>query len=546
MNKLNGNTRFSKARPTIDIQRSVFDLSHGHHMTMNAGLLYPFFTREVLPGDTFDFSDAFVNRMSSPLKTPIMDTAVFERWLFYVPYRLVWEHTKQFYGENNVSAWTPKTEYYMPKFTHNFKPDGVGDHMGIPTLKELPVNALRLRAYRLIWNEWFRDQNTQAPRLVNLGDVETDKTLDDLLPVNKRKDYFTTCLPEPQRGPDVLLPLTGDAVVRTADHHLIGHGSYAPGANQLSWSFISKSEDWSPNYNIVGQTGSDGGLGDTFFSGEPTGVTQGAVIPDNLYADLSSVTGATINQLRQAFAVQALYEVDARSGSRYREFLKAHFHTNVPDLTVQVPEFLCGQSTPINVNQVVQSSSTLQDVSAQGHVTGFSKTVGQGAAFVKSFAEPGYVIGVCAIRTLHTYQQGLDRSWSRFSRLDYYHPVLATIGEQPVFNKELYVYGNDADEVFGYQEAWGDYRFAQSYVSGAFRSNYPHGSLDFWTYTDDFNSTPRLSDEWMRETDVNVGRSLATANMEGAPQFIVDFWFNLKVTSAMPAFGTPAMLGGRQ
>lgn len=547
MNKLNANTRFSKARPTIDIQRSTFDLSHGHHMTMNAGLLYPFFNREVLPGDTYDFADAFVNRMSSPLKTPIMDTAVFDQWLFYVPYRLVWEHTKQFYGENNVSAWTPQTEYFMPKFTHNFKPDGVGDHMGIPTLKQLSVNALRLRAYRLIWNEWFRDQNTQSPRLVNLGDVETDITLDNLLPVNKRKDYFTTCLPEPQKGPDVLLPLTGDGVVRTAPNDLITNPF---GNNPLLWigadgypssvAFPLATKMREGTY-IAGFGNGEGGgyVADS-------SVYEEHVVPSNLYVDLSSVSGATINQLRQAFAVQALYEVDARSGSRYREFLKAHFHTNVPDLTVQVPEFLGGQSTPINVNQVVQSSSTLQDVSAQGHVTGFSKTVGQGASFVKSFPEPGYVIGVCAIRTLHTYQQGLDRSWSRFSRLDYYHPVLASIGEQPVFNKELYVYGDDGEEVFGYQEAWGDYRFAQSYVSGAFRSNYPHGSLDFWTYTDDFDSTPRLSDEWMRETDVNVGRSLATANMEGAPQFIVDFWFNLKVTSAMPAFGTPAMLGGRQ
>lgn len=545
MNKLIANTRFSKARPTIDIQRSTFDLSHGHHMTMNAGLLYPFFNREVLPGDTYDFSDAFVNRMSSPLKTPIMDTAVFDQWLFYVPYRLVWEHTKQFYGENNVSAWTPKTEYFMPKLTHNFKPDGVGDNMGIPTLKQVPVNALRLRAYRLIWNEWFRDQNTQSPRLVNLGDVETDTTLDDLLPVNKRKDYFTTCLPEPQKGPDVLLPLTGDAFVYTGDPNLsyYANGTSTPGMKIYSDGSVVE------NGYVVASTGmsSDEGVLEYALHGSPSDIgMKTSLVPSNLYADLSTVSGATINQLRQAFAVQALYEVDARSGSRYREFLKAHFHTNVPDLTVQVPEFLGGQSTSINVNQVVQSSSTLQDVSAQGHVTGFSKTVGQGASFVKSFTEPGYVIGVCAIRTLHTYQQGLDRSWSRFSRLDYYHPVLASIGEQPVFNKELYVYGDDGDEVFGYQEAWGDYRFAQSYVSGAFRSNYPHGSLDFWTYTDDFDDTPRLSDEWMRETDVNVGRTLATANMEGAPQFIVDFWFNLKVTSAMPAFGTPAMLGGRQ
>lgn len=554
LNKLISESRFSEARSTIDQKRSGFDLSHGHTMSMNAGKLYPFFFREVLPGDTFDLKDAFVNRMSTPV-VPVMDTALFDRWYFYIPYRLVWEHTKEFYGENNTSAWTPAREYYMPGLTSDatgFKPDGVADHFGIPTLcPNLKVNALPFRGYRLTWNEFFRDQNTQDPKLVNMGDVESNLDLDDLLPVNKRKDYFTTCLPAPQKGPDVLLPLTGDAVVKTSETQTWGNGYQIPGAYSLSWAWTTdNSSNYTSSYPLYGMIGSDSGtIGETFMdeSGQQ-GTSDGkySVAPNNLYADLSSVSGATINQLRQAFLVQSLYELDARGGTRYREFLRAHFGVNVPDLTVQVPEFLGGQSTPLNMNQVVQTSATGAGETPQGNVAAFSKTVGTSASFVKSFAEPGMVIGVCAVRTLHTYQQGLEAFWSRFERLDFYHPILDGLGEMPVYNREIYAYGNDRDEVFGYQEAWGSYRYAQNYVSGAFRSNYPGGSLIYWTYADVYDSTPRLSGDWVAETDDNVARTLATTDMEGAPQFLVDIWFDFKAYRPMSAHPTPAMLGGRQ
>lgn len=551
LNKLYRETRFSQAQSTIDHERSIFNLAHGHRMSMNAGKLYPFFFSEVLPGDTFNYKDAFVCRASTPLKTPVMDTAVFDQWIFYVPMRLVWEHTKEFFGENNVSSWTPAVEYFIPALDpgeNGFKPDGNADYFGLPTLaKNLPVDALPFRAIRLIWNEYFRDQNTQDPLLVNLGDVETDMTLDDLLPVNKRKDYFTTCLPAPQKGPDVILPLTGFApvITRTVTHN---NGN---AVNSVYWQGSGLGEDSQVEYLL---TRADGAASrGQVYSGDAThysGTGMKSPYPVNLWTDFASGSGmATINDLRQAFAVQSLYELDARAGSRYREFLMAHFGVSVPDLTVQVPEFLAGRSTPLNVSQVVQTSATEQEVSAQGNVTGFSKTAARGSDFVKSFDEFGYVIGLCSIRQLPSYQQGLRRCWSRRSRFDMYHPVLARIGEQPVLNKEIYVYGDDEserEEVFGYQEAWADLRYMESYVSGAFRSNYPHGSLDSWSYTYDFDSTPRLSDGFIRETDANIGRTLATVNMEGAPQFLVDFWFDFKATRPLPVYGTPAILGGRQ
>lgn len=546
MNKLLSDTRFSAAKSSIGIDRSKFNLSHGHHMTMNAGFLYPYFQMEVLPGDTIDFRDAFVNRMSTP-KYPVMDTAFMDQWLFYVPWRLVWEHTKEFFGENNESAWTPQKEYFIPRLTKSFKPDGVGDYMGLPTNVTISVNALRFRSLRLIWNEFFRDQNTQAPKLVNMGDVETDLTLDELLPVNKRKDYFTTALPSPAKGPDVFLPLSGFVPVVTRKEDAYGLAPFEDSFRMTLPSFSNETDGFYALGVTKGMGYTDGTVevNHEITSGAGLEVNNDSV-PLNLWANLDYGSAlSTINQLRQAFAVQSLYEVDARSGSRYREFLAAHFHVNVPDLTIQVPEFLAGKSTPINVSQVVQTSAG-SEASDLGFTGAFSKTVGNGSDFVKSFDEPGYIIGVCAIRTLHSYQQGIERSWSRFSRLDCYHPVLAHIGEQPILNKELYAYGVDGDEVFGYQEPWAEYRYMQSYVSGAFRSNYPGGSLDSWTYTDDFDSTPRLSDEWMRETDVNVGRTLLTDNLEGAPQFIVDFWFDVQAYRPLPLYGTPAILGGRQ
>lgn len=556
-NKLKQSALFSNAKSTISIPRSGHDLSFGHHTSMNAGKLYPIFCKEVLAGDTFSVNTSFVNRFAAPLQTPTMDTAFFDIWFFNVPQRLVWEHTKEFYGENNESAWTPDREYFIPQLNlglAGFQPDGVGDRMGIPTMApNLPVNALPLRAYRLIWNEWFRDQNTQDPMLINFGDVESDVTLDEVLPVNKRRDYFTTALPEPQRGPAVLLPL-GDFAPVISYAGLNNYGTEDPQARDFSTSVtISHTDGTAAGDDIyLGAFATGGNLTDplrTFV--QPTATdpdaTYSRVWFNNLGADLSQATSATINQLRQAFAVQALFERDARGGARYREYLKAAFGVNVPDLTVQVPEFLGGASTPLNVNQVLQQSATGSGETPQGTVTGFGKNSERHtAAFTKSFTEPGYVIGVAAIRTVQTYQQGLHRMWSRRSRLDFYDPILDRIGETPILNKEIYVYDEDEREkAFGYQEAFAEYRYSTNYVSGAFRSNYPGGSLDFWTYTNKFDSLPYLSDGFIRETSENIARTVAVQD-DDAPQFLVDFWFDLQAFRPMSANSVPAMLGGRQ
>lgn len=557
LDRLLDNARFSQSEATISKKRSEFSLSHEHYLTMNAGKLYPCCIAEIIPGDTFNMSTNFVTHMTTP-RVPVLDTALQSVWFFYVPMRLLWDHTREFFGENRTSAWTQKKDYYMPhlaKPSGGFGADTVADHFGIPTLAEgiESVNALPLRAYRLIWNEWFRDQATQDPKLVNFGDVETDLTLMDLLPVNKRKDYFTTALPSPQKGPDVYIPLgTYAPVITREESAMTDVNDYD--ALRLGW----RGGD-SPMFTdtvLLGAHYVPDSVGNSpamvaYESAETSYSRTTDPVPNNLWTDLTAASAATINSLRQAFAVQSLYELDARGGTRYREMLKVHFGVNVPDLTVSVPEFLGGTEQVIGMNQVVQTSGSnvTGQTTPQGNLAAFSKTVGMDVAgFTKSFTEPGFLIGLTAIRTLHTYTQGLHPLWSRKSRLDVYHPVLASIGEQPIFNREIYAYDSVevGNEVFGYKPAYNEYRSIPSYVSGAFRSNYPGGSLDFWTYADDFKTQPYLSDEFIRETDDNVARSLATSDMPGAPQFWCDMHFNINSYRPLPLYGTPATIGGWQ
>ena len=544
---LNVESHFSQL-PKADIQRSRFDRSSSVKTTFNVGDIIPFYVDEVLPGDTFDINTSKVVRMQS-LVTPIMDNIYLDTYFFFVPNRLTWEHWQEFNGENTKSAWIPATEYQVPQLT---APSGgwsigtIADYMGIPTgVSNLSVNALPFRAYALIMDGWFRDENLSDPLNIPVNDVTqtgsngsnyiSDVALGGMpFKAAKYHDYFTSCLPAPQKGPDVLLPLGSQAPVTT-----------------IPSSEVKFPIPTSPGLMLANQTLS-GGVGDTvsmsftpgstvsFASNIAVGDQSVGMVPVNLVSDLSQATAATINQLRLAFQVQKLYEKDARGGTRYIEILKSHFGVTSPDSRLQRPEYLGGNRIPININQVLQTSQT-SDQSPQGNPVGQSLTTDTNRDFIKSFVEHGFVIGVMVARYDHTYQQGLERFWSRKDRFDYYWPVFANIGEQAVKNREIYAQGTDADdEVFGYQEAWADYRYKPNRVSGEMRSSAPQ-SLDVWHLADDYDSQPYLSDSWIREDKATVDRVLAVSSNNSA-QLFCDIYINNRTTRPMPVYSIPGLI----
>ena len=540
--------------PRAEIQRSRFDRSSSVKTTFNVGDIIPFYVDEVLPGDTFDIKTSKVVRMQS-LVTPIMDNIYLDTYFFFVPNRLVWEHWQEFNGENTQSAWIPTTEYQVPQITapaDGWSIGTIADYMGIPTgVANLSVNAMPFRAYALIMNDWFRDENLSDPLNVPVNDVtQTGSNGDDYvtdvvlggLPFRAAKyhDYFTSCLPSPQKGPDVLLPLGGDAPLKTLpSSEMTIPKQPVPGlvfGDQDSGQPVVELASMSMNFSSHPPT-----PGSSVTFGWTTPAQPGyGMVPLNLVADLSQATAATINQLRLAFQVQKLYERDARGGTRYVEILKSHFGVTSPDSRLQRPEYLGGNRIPININQVLQTSQT-SDQSPQGNPVGQSLTTDTHRDFVKSFVEHGFVIGVMVARYDHTYQQGLERFWSRRDRFDYYWPVFAHIGEQAVKNREIYAQGTDADnEVFGYQEAWADYRYKPNRVSGEMRSSAPL-SLDVWHLADDYESQPYLSDEWIRENKSTVDRVLAVSSNNSA-QLFCDIYVNNRTTRPMPVYSIPGLI----
>ena len=567
----NSNSRFAQA-PQVDIQRSTFDRSSGHKTTFNAGKLVPIYVDEVLPGDTFEMKTSAIIRGSTPI-FPVMDNANLDIYFFFVPNRLVWDHWKEFNGENTASKWEQTIEYSIPQMAAplgNGKVVGwekgtLADYMGIPTLvgvgasqtnPEWTVNHLPFRAYCLIWNEWFRDQNLQDPVLIDTGDSQTNGTHlvpeenptvnknqaaltgANLLPVNKYFDYFTGALPAPQKGPDVLLPLGHTAPVITMTEDIAQITSANTGMRFISESPINAQHKMA--INATGNGKGNGVLIETSASGSPS---EGKLIPTNLYANLNEATSATINELRLAFQLQKLYERDARGGTRYIEIIKSHFGVTSPDARLQRPEYLGGERIPINIDQVIQTSGTMEGTTPQGNTGAYSLTGNQGSYFKHSFVEHGYVLGLACVRTEHTYQQGLEKIWNRRNRFDFYWPALANIGEQAILNKEIYLQASKAtnEEAFGYQEAWAEYRYKPSRVSSAFRSNIETGSLDAWHYADYYESLPKLSSEWVQETYKNVDRTLAVqSTLED--QYIADFWFKCKCTRPMPIYSIPGLI----
>ncbi len=540
--------------PRLDITRSRFKRRQDVKLTLNAGKLIPFYVDEVLPGDTFSIDQAAIIRMTTPI-FPVMDNCYMDIYYFFAPNRILWKNWKRFMGENDTGPWVQKQEYTIPqirvyKDTRNALPleGSLMDYMGIPTKvckdesTEFEVNALPFRAYAMIWQEWFRDQNLDNPAINSDGDetiaysdINDDTKIDEMLkeayrggrplPVNRLHDYFASAMPSPQKsGESVTIPLGGKAPV-------CGYEFNSDTKTPETLKFVSHLNQHSTIENT-----DYGPLQINAYKIDDEG--NYAYRSMDLFTDMSKVNSTTINQLRQAFQVQKYYEELARGGSRYREMIYSLFHTKISDKTVQIPEYLGGTRITINMSQVIQTSGTTTE-SPQGNTAAVSVTPYNGSMFTKSFEEHGYVIGVCCIRHDHTYQQGLERMWSRKTNLDFYYPVFANLGEQAILKKEIYLTGKETDEqAFGYQEAWAEYRMKPNRICGKFRSN-ATGTLDSWHYGDNYTEVPSLSQEWMKEGDSEIQRTLAVDN---EPQFIMDTIIDNTSVRPMPMYSIPGLI----
>lgn len=540
--------------PRAQISRSVFDRSHGWKSTFDSGYLVPFLVDEVLPGDSYKVKFNFLARLSTPV-VPTMDNLFLDTFYFFVPYRLLWKHWEQFNGQQDYPG--ASTDYLVPQTTAvadgGFPVGSLEDYFGLPTgVKGIKCNELAARAYALIWNEWFRDENLQNPiNLSTYGEINTASGLDDvglgdsgsngyhnLLRRGKRHDYFTSALPWPQKGPGVELPLNGnapvmsDGAVRFVNGTNYGFLVSDDRVRRGAIGFASSADDVA-----VGSPGRWLGVGS-----DSDGYLLGLDNTSHVYADLSSVTAATINSLRQAFQLQKLYERDARGGTRYTEILRSHFGVVSPDSRLQRPEYLGGSESPVIINPVVQNSATGSTgaETPQGNLAayGLASSTSAKHGFTKSFVEHGIIIGLLNVRADLTYQQGIPRMFSRRTRFDFYWPVLAHLGEQAILNKEIYAQGTAVDDdVFGYQERYAEYRYFPSMITGKLRSTDPQ-SLDVWHLSQKFDNLPKLSAQFIQDNPP-VSRILAVQN---EPQFIIDSYIEMKCARPMPVYGVPGLV----
>ena len=554
------NERHFNQIPKIRASRTRFNRDQTILTAFDSGKLIPFYVDEVLPGDTFNVDTAAIIRMTTP-KYPVFDDAFIDFYYFYCPNRILWDDFKQFMGEVESTPWMPEQNYKVPSIIINGTAEksypyenSILDYMGVPTKikKKFQINALPIRAYVMIWNEFFRDENVEnaakwkstSEDVVysdtnNEGDIEGNlqHAIEGgrCLPVNKFHDYFTSCLPYPQRGPAVTMPMEGNAPIRMGD----SSGNYMDFAGAIEMVVgVSSTSNKAGSLAYSNNTGKPGEKKAIEFCGTEK-VSNETGVGGWMYADLTSVTAATINDLRKAVAVQQYYETLARGGSRYREQVQALWDVVISDKTVQVPEYLGGGRYHVNINQIVQTSGqqTNEDTPI-GETGAMSVTPINESSFTKSFEEHGFIIGVCCVRHNHSYQQGLERFWSRTDRLDYYVPQFANLGEQPVKKKEIMLTGTATDEeTFGFQEAWADYRMKPNRVSSVMRSN-ATGTLDFWHYADNYNDVPTLSQEWMTEGKYEIARTLIVQN---EPQFFGAIRVANKTTRRMPLYSVPGL-----
>ena len=550
--------------PRTNIPRSVFNRTHGYKTTFDAGYLVPFYLDEGLPGDTFNCKATLFARLAT-LVAPVMDNAYLDVFFFYVPNRLIWRHWKEFNGENLLEGSQTK-EYLIPQVEYTDNNNELSgtlvDYFGFPTgvNKKLSVSALPFRAYRRIYNDWFRDENFQPSINVTTGevihtvndDVEKDMYGDDRTTVlskesakvllrGKRHDYFTSALPWPQKGPGVEINLGSSANIT---------GSIPVNSDLITSSFVTGDGRRYSNFKSS-YLGSDDKQSQLFFENRGISIpgynTPGSLknnsfnLPvSGLQADLSSASAITINNLRQAFQLQRFYERDARGGTRYTEIVRSHFGVVSPDSRLQRSEYLGGSSTPVNISTVVQNSETSKD-SPQGNLSAFGIVGTKGTGFTKSFTEHGIVIGLVNIRTDLSYQQGINRMWSRKTRVEYYWPDFAHLGEQAILNKEIYAQGTEEDnKIFGYQERYAEYRYHPSVITGKLRSTYPQ-SLDVWHFAQKFDNLPKLNHEFVEDKASYDGVKRAVA-VQSEPQFILDSYISLRCARPMPVYSVPGLV----